>query len=95
MIRATGTAPAEHGTHPEQEPTMSNPNDPQDPTTPKTVGFRAFSEKYRDRWAAGHPDAKPAKGEGAPLTPPTPTSAAPTPAVPAADGDAAGPGARP
>ena len=72
--------------------TDANTNEPRDPNAaedappPKKAGFGAFADKYRDRWAAGHPDAR--KPGGRDLPPAAPPSDAPTtPATPrAADG---------
>lgn len=37
---------------------MSDAAGTQGDGTPKKGGFGAFSEKYRDRWATGHPNSK-------------------------------------
>lgn len=52
---------------------MSDAKDPQDRTTPKKGGFGAFSQQYRDRWAAGHPNAKRTREDDA--APPAPAPA--------------------
>lgn len=51
----------------------TNTPPPQDPPQPqpKKGGFGAFSQQYRDRWAADHPNAKPAKPGADPAAPPT------------------------
>ena len=36
--------------------TPKDANDPSDTAKPDAVGFGAFSEKYRARWVANHPD---------------------------------------
>lgn len=43
------------------------PSDPQkssEPSEPKKGGFGAFAQRYRDRWAADHPQAGTANGTG-------------------------------
>lgn len=56
------------------------PEDPKD-AKPRKVGFGAFSQKYRDRWAADHPDpAQPAPE--APADPATPDADTPPPVPP-------------
>ena len=47
-----------------------SPMDPKGSTEPKQGGFGAFAQQYRDRWAAGHPDAKPTSGEETSATTP-------------------------
>ena len=49
----------------------TNTPPPQDAPQPKKGGFGAFSQQYRDRWAAGHPNNKPATPGAAPADPPT------------------------
>ena len=53
-----------------------------EPTTSAKGGFGQFSELYRARWAANHPQMRrtfPAGGTADPSTPSTASSAAPTP----------------
>ena len=72
--------------------TDDNANEPRDPNAaensaaPKKGTFGAFADKYRDRWAAGHPNAKkPGGRDVAPGTAAPETIAPTTPR--AADGD--------
>lgn len=72
--------------------TDANTNEPRDPNaaenadTPKKGTFGAFADKYRDRWAAGHPDAR--KPGGRDVPPDGPASGTIAPTTPrAADGD--------
>ena len=73
--------------------TDTNANEPRDPSpaekdgTAKKGSFGAFADKYRDRWAAGHPDARKPGGRDVPATPAPETIAPTTPR--AADGDEA------
>lgn len=56
---------------------MAESKEGKDDSQAKKGGFGAFADKYRERWEANHPNAKPAKPDA---------SKAPDPA-PAADGD--------
>ena len=61
---------------------MSDETNPQDATTPKKGGFGAFSQQYRDRWAANHPNAKKPGAEGGATpssTPDAPPAGVPLP----------------
>ena len=64
-----------------------SPMDPKGSTEPKQGGFGAFAQQYRDRWAAGHPDAKRTSGE-------EPSATTPEPAT-SADDEASGPAGQP
>jgi hypothetical protein len=46
--------------------------DPRAPETPKKGGFGQFSEKYRARWAAQHPDMTQRWPDGVPSELPAP-----------------------
>ena len=74
--------------------TDANTNEPRDPIAPESTGtpkkgtFGAFADQYRDRWAAGHPDARKPGGREVPAKPASDAIAPTTPR--AADGDDAG-----
>lgn len=55
---------------------MSDETNQQDATTPKKGGFGAFSQQYRDRWAANHPNAKKASVDGSSASTSTPDAPA-------------------
>lgn len=59
---------------------MSDDTNPQDATTPRKGGFGAFSQQYRDRWAANHPNAKKTGVDG--NSTPTPETPAAQPTLP-------------
>jgi hypothetical protein len=79
--------------------TDNDTNEPRDPIapgdagTPKKGTFGAFADKYRDRWAAGHPDARKPGGRDVPAKPAPGTIAPTTPRD--ADGTDETPGAKP
>ena len=64
---------------------MSDAKDQNDAATPKKGGFGAFSQNYRDRWAAGHPNAKQPAASGNPQAAPT---SDPAPDAPSDDASA-------
>ncbi len=56
---------------------MSKEDPQENATPPGKGGFGEFAQRYRDRWAANHPNSKWANGDGAPTpTPPTDTPSA-------------------
>ena len=75
--------------------TDTDTNEPRDPNaahdtdSPRKGTFGAFADKYRDRWAAEHPDARKPGGRDAPAKPAPETIAPTTPR--AADGGDADP----
>lgn len=79
--------------------TDSDKNEPRDPIAAKETdtarkgSFGAFADKYRDRWAAGHPDARKPGGRDVPAAPASETIAPTTPRD--ADGTDAAPDGRP
>jgi hypothetical protein len=56
---------------------MSDEREQQGATTPGKGGFGAFAQKYRDRWAANHPNPETTQTEGTSMS----ISASDTPAA--------------
>ena len=50
---------SDNGTTNAPQPEPQPEPKPEGTLVPKKGGFGAFSQQYRDRWAAEHPDAKP------------------------------------